>query len=149
MHAFNGKPDEAAELADKVMRLDPWMTAENLNCAKDAYFFARRFQDVVVVVSSIPEEARGRGAWLLLTLSYAMLGMERETAHVRTELLAKFPSISAELLMNQEWKFARPQEESLFLEAFRAAGLPQRAAEGNLGNTPSRAGSLESNSAAR
>src|SRR3546814_1265785 len=68
MLAWCGKPDEAAELADKVMLLDPWMTAENLNCVKDAYFFARRFQDVVAIIARIPRGARGRGSQVLLTL---------------------------------------------------------------------------------
>jgi TolB-like protein/Tfp pilus assembly protein PilF len=126
MHAYNGKPTEAAELADKVMRLDPWMTAENLNCVKDAYFFARRFEDVVAVVSRIPEDARGRGAWLLLTLSCAMLGRESEAAQAKAELLAKYPSISAERLMSEEWRFARAEEENLFLNGFRKARLPLR-----------------------
>src|SRR3546814_19727930 len=65
MLAWCGKPGEAAELADKVMLLDPWMTAENLNCVKDAYFFARRFQDVVAIIARIPRGARGRGSQVL------------------------------------------------------------------------------------
>ena len=123
MQATNGRPEEAAELADRVMRLDPWMTAENLNCIKDAYFFAGRFEDVVAVVSRIPEDARGRGARLLLTLSYALLDRASETAKARADLLDHYPAISAELLLNQDWAFARRQEEGLFLKGFRAAGV--------------------------
>jgi tetratricopeptide (TPR) repeat protein len=37
--ASAGQPERAAEFADKVLRLDPWMTPENLNAIKDAYFF--------------------------------------------------------------------------------------------------------------
>lgn len=132
MLAWCGKPDEAAELADKVMRLDPWMTAENLNCVKDAYFFARRFQDVVATVSRIPRDARGRGSQVLLTLSYALLGRIDEAATARAELLAAHRSMSAELLLNQDWAFARPEEERLLLEGFRAAGLDLCAAEADL-----------------
>src|SRR3546814_20109164 len=47
MLAWCGQPDEAAELADKVMLLDHGMTAEKLQCVKDDNFFARPFQDVV------------------------------------------------------------------------------------------------------
>lgn len=126
--AAGGKPEEAAELADKVLRLDPGMTAENLNCIKDAYFFARRFEDVIVVASRIPQNARGLGIRLLLTLSYALLGRRQETDRARTELLAHYPWVSAELLLSQDWRLAAAQE-ALFREGFRAAKLPLRAAE--------------------
>jgi TolB-like protein/DNA-binding SARP family transcriptional activator len=132
MLAWCGKPDDAVELADKVMRLDPWMTAENLGCVKDAYFFARRFPDVIAIVSRIPQEARGRGVRLMLALSYAMLGRSNETERSRAELLAAYPSISAELLLNQDWVLARPEEENLLLEGFRAARLPLCASDAEL-----------------
>jgi TolB-like protein/tetratricopeptide (TPR) repeat protein len=136
MLAWCGKLDEAVELADKVMRLDPWMTAENLNCIKDAYFFARRFLDAIAVVSRIPENARGRGARLMLALSYALLGRTSDTERARAELLAAYPSISAELLLNQDWVSARRQEEDLLLEGFRAARLPLCAADADLAKFP-------------
>jgi TolB-like protein/tetratricopeptide (TPR) repeat protein len=136
MFAWCGKPDEAGELADKVMRLDPWMTPENLNCVKDAYFFGRRFQDAIAVVSRIPKDARGRGSRLMLTLSYALLGRSDEAERARAELLAAYPSISAELLLNQDWVSARPEEESLLLEGFRAARLPLCASDAELAAIP-------------
>src|SRR3546814_19747374 len=122
MLAWCGKPGEAAELADKVMLLDPWMTAENLNCVKDAYFFARRFQDVVAIIARIPRGARGRGSQVLLTLSYALIGRVDEVAAARAALLAASPSMSAELLLNQVWAFARTEEERLPLDGFRGEG---------------------------
>jgi TolB-like protein/class 3 adenylate cyclase/Tfp pilus assembly protein PilF len=131
-----GQPEKAAEFADKVLRLDPWMTPEALNGIKDAYFFARRFEDVVAVVTRIPQEARGRGSRLLLVLSYALLGNEREMVRARNELLANYPTMSAELLMNQEWVFARTQEEELFIEGFRAANLPLCASDAELSHFP-------------
>src|SRR3546814_11618385 len=115
------------------MLLDPWMTAENLNCVKDAYFFARRFQDVVAIIARIPRGARGRGSQVLLTLSYALLGRVDEAAAARAELLAAYPSMSAELLLNQDWAFARTEEERLLLDGFRAAGLDLRSEERRVG----------------
>src|SRR3546814_15346465 len=108
------------------MLLDPWMTAENLNCVKDAYFFARRFQDVVAIIARIPRGARGRGSQVLLTLSYALLGRVDEAAAARSELLAAYPSMSAELLLNQDWAFARTEEERLLLDGFRARSEERR-----------------------
>src|SRR3546814_13605959 len=105
------------------------MTAENLNCVKDAYFFARRFQDVVAIIARIPRGARGRGSQVLLTLSYALLGRVDEAAAARAELLAAYPSMSAALLLNLDWAFARPEEERLLLDGFGAAGLVLSASE--------------------
>lgn len=126
--ASSGKPEEAADLADKVLRLDPGMTAENLNCVKDAYFFARRFEEVIAVASRIPQNARGLGLRLLLTLSYALLGRKPEADRARGELLNEYPGVSAELLLSQDWRIA-PAQEALFREGFRAAELPLCAAE--------------------
>jgi TolB-like protein/class 3 adenylate cyclase/Tfp pilus assembly protein PilF len=122
--AVSGRPEEGAALADKVLRIDPRATAGSLNTIKDAYFFTRRFEDTIAVISRIPENARGRGSRLFLCASYALLGQHDEAARARAELLAKYPSISAELMLNQDWAFARPQEENLFLDGFRAAGVP-------------------------
>jgi len=132
MLAWGGEPETGAAMADKVLRLDPWMTSENLNCVKDAYFFARRYDDAISVVSRIPPEARGRGARLMLTLCYALLGRETETARGRVELLKKYPRISAELLLNEDWICARREEEELLLVGFRAAHLPLCASEADL-----------------
>jgi hypothetical protein len=112
------------------------MTPENLNAIKDAYFFVRRFEDVIAVVARIPHEARSRGSRLLLVLSYALLGNETEVVRARSQLLASHPTISAELLMNQEWAFARKQEEDLFLDGFRAANLPVCASDAELARFP-------------
>jgi TolB-like protein/class 3 adenylate cyclase len=133
---WHGRPDEAAAVADRVMRLDRWMTPENLNCIKDTYFFARRFEDTIAVVSRIPLEARGRGARLMLTLSYALLGRANETAQARADLLKNYPTISAELVLNTGGVMGRPQEENLVLEGFRAAGLPLCASQAELAPFP-------------
>ncbi|HVO05022.1 MAG TPA: BTAD domain-containing putative transcriptional regulator [Candidatus Cybelea sp.] len=131
----SGDAEEAAMMADKVMRLDPCMTAENLNCVKDAYFFSRRFDAATAIISRIPVDARGRGARLMLTLSHAMLGHVEATARSRAELLANYPGISVELLINQEWRLG-PAQEALLLECFRAAELPLCAAEVDLAGIP-------------
>jgi tetratricopeptide (TPR) repeat protein len=133
MQASNGMPKEAAELADKALRLDPWMTPENLNCVKDAYFLARRFGDAIAIILRIPQDARGQGSRIMLTLSYALLGQGDELVRARSELLAAYPSVSAELLLNQLYIVARPDEEALFLDGFRAAGLPVCASDAELG----------------
>jgi len=65
-------------------------------------------------------------------LCYALLGRETETARGRVELLKKYPRISAELLLNEDWICARREEEELLLVGFRAAHLPLCASEADL-----------------
>jgi TolB-like protein len=130
--AWNGRPEEGAELADKVLRIDPRASSGSLNTIKDAYFFARRFDDVIAVISRIPENARSRGSRLFLVFSYALLGRHDEAARARDELLAKYPSMSAEFLLNTGWVFGRPQEENLFFDGFRAAGVSLCASDADL-----------------
>lgn len=137
---LSGNPQEGAQLADKVLRLDPLATSGTLNTIKDAYYFARRFDDAVTVISRVPSDARSRGARLLLTLSLALLGRENETRRARTELLAAYPNISAELLLNEGWAFDRERDLQLFLDGFDAAGLPRCASVDELSksNNPQR-----------
>src|SRR5262249_22347131 len=96
------------------------------------YFFARRFKDVIAVVSRIPEDARGRGSRVLLAFSYALLGQHDDAERARAAVLAQYPTISAEQMVNQGWIFTRPQEQNLFLDGFRATILPLCAAGADL-----------------
>jgi TolB-like protein len=130
--AFNGHPEDGAKLADKALRIDPRANALSLNTLKDAYFLARRFKDVIAVVSRVPEDARGRGSRLFLAFSYALLGQHDDAERARAAVLAHYPKISAEQMMNQGWIFTRPQEQNLFLDGFRATNLPLCAADADL-----------------
>jgi hypothetical protein len=130
--AFNGHPEEGAKLVDKSLRIDPRATSLSLNTLKDAYFLDRRFKDLIAVVSRIPEDARGRGSRLLLAFSYALLGQHDDAERARADVLAHYPTISAELMVNQGWIFTRPQEQNLFLDGFRATNLPLCAADADL-----------------
>ena len=127
----NGHPREGAELADKVLRIDPRADAGTLNTIKDAYFFDRRFDDLIAVVSRIPEDARARGSRVLLAFSYALLGRKEEADRARADLLDKYPAISAELMINQGWLYM-PREQELFLDGFRAAGVRLCASDADL-----------------
>jgi tetratricopeptide (TPR) repeat protein len=129
--AANGHPKEGASLADKVLRIDPRADAGSLNTIKDAYFFDRRLEDLITVVSRIPEDARSRGSRALLAFSYALLGRKDEAERARAELLAKYPKISAELLINQGWVYMRPEEE-LLLDGFRTASVALCASDADL-----------------
>ena len=109
--AFNGHPEEGAKAADKSLRIDPRANSVSLNTLKDAYFYDRRFKDLIAVVSRVPEDARSRGSRLYLAFSYALLGQHDDAERARAAVLAHYPTISAEQMMNQGCVFTRPQEQ--------------------------------------
>jgi tetratricopeptide (TPR) repeat protein len=122
--ASNGHGSEGSALADRVLRIDPLANAGTLNTIKDAYFFSRRFDDLIKVITRIPENARSRGSRLFLAMAYAFLGRGADMEAARTAFGEKYPTASAELMLNQDWSFPRSEEESLFVDGFRKAGLP-------------------------
>ena len=135
--AFVGKAGEGADLADHALRLDPRMTSANLTGAKDAYFMARRYGDTVAAVTRMPEGQRSRDAWVFLAVSYARLGKEQELAATKAKLLRAFPTVSAERMLNEDYTFARKEDEDLFVEGFEVAGLPVCLGAGELAAFPS------------
>jgi TolB-like protein len=132
VYGSSGHPEEGAELADKLLRLDPLATSNTLNTIKDAYFFARRFTDTVAVISRVPPESRSKGSRLFLTFSLAFLGRKDDLKRARAELLEAYPNISAELLLNQGWAFERDEDRKLFLDGFAQANVPVCATSSDL-----------------
>ncbi|MEK0082066.1 tetratricopeptide repeat protein [Benzoatithermus flavus] len=134
---YLGYPNEAARHADKALRLDPNMAPADLTSLKDAYYFARRFDDTLRVIARIPPEFRSYGSLLLQAAGLAMLGRaEDETARVRAAMLARDPKMSTELLVGRDWQFARQQERDLFIAGIRKAGLPVCAHEEDIAAVP-------------
>jgi TolB-like protein/class 3 adenylate cyclase/tetratricopeptide (TPR) repeat protein len=122
--SFLGKAEEGAGFADRALRLDPRMTPANLSGAKDAYYMARRYEDTIDAVMRMPEEHRGRDSWVMLAGSYARLGRTEEAAHAKAKLLKAFPNVSAERVINEDYVYARKEDEDFFVDGFRVAGLP-------------------------
>jgi TolB-like protein/Tfp pilus assembly protein PilF len=119
-----GKAAEGAGLADRALRLDPRMTPANLTGVHDAYFMAQRYEDTIDVVLRMPEEQRSRSSWVFLAVSYARLGRTEEAADARAKLLEAFPEVSAERMLNEDYVYAREEDQDLFVDGFRVAGLP-------------------------
>jgi TolB-like protein/class 3 adenylate cyclase/tetratricopeptide (TPR) repeat protein len=122
--ALIGKAEEGAGFADRALRLDPRMTPANLSGAKDAYYMARRYEDTIDAVMRMPEEQRGRDSWVMLAGSYGQLGRTGEAAEAKAKLLKAFPNVSAERVLNEDYAYAREEDEKLFVDGFRVAGLP-------------------------
>jgi TolB-like protein/class 3 adenylate cyclase len=121
---FTGDPDEAARLADRALRLDPRMVPVNLGALSVTYFFARRFEDNVKLMTRVPEENRFQGHWLFLAASNAFLGREAEAEKAKDTFLGMRPDITAQGFYEEGFYCAREQEQNLFFEAFRVLKLP-------------------------
>jgi TolB-like protein/class 3 adenylate cyclase/Tfp pilus assembly protein PilF len=119
-----GKAAEGAGLADRALRLDPRMTPANLSGVHDAYYMAQRYGDTIDVVMRMPEEQRARSSWVFLTASYARLGSMEEAAEAKAKLIKAFPNVSAERVINEDYVYARKEDEDFFVDGFRVAGLP-------------------------
>jgi hypothetical protein len=72
----------------------------------------------------MPEEQRSRSSWVFLAVSYARLGRTQEAADARAKLLKAFPEVSAERMLNEDYVYAREEDQDLFVDGFRVAGLP-------------------------
>jgi TolB-like protein/class 3 adenylate cyclase len=121
---YLGKPEEAALLADRALRLDPHMPPSTLGTLADPYFFTRRFERAIETVSAVPEASRSRFGRFMLAASYAMLGRAEEAATAKASFVAKHGEPSAEAWLNEGFSFARATEQELFIDAFRQLGLP-------------------------
>jgi TolB-like protein/tetratricopeptide (TPR) repeat protein len=122
--SFIGRAEEGAGFGDRALRLDPRMTPANLSGVKDAYHMARRYEDTIAAVMRMPEEQRSRDSWVVLAASYAHLGRTQEAAAAKAKVLRAFPNVSAERMLNEDFAYARQEDENFFVEGFRTAGLP-------------------------
>jgi hypothetical protein len=60
----------------------------------------------------------------MLAGSYGQLGRTEEAAEAKAKLLKVFPNVSAERVLNEDYAYAREEDEKLFVDGFRVAGLP-------------------------
>ncbi len=120
---YLGRTEEAVVMADKALRLDPYMPHANRGALKDAYFFARRFDRTVEEITAIPEASRSRWATVVLAASYAMLGKVDEAAAAKTAMIARVGETSAEYWLNDRPPFTRSAERDVFVETFRKLDL--------------------------
>jgi hypothetical protein len=71
----------------------------------------------------MPEDSRSRDSWVFLTASQFRLGRPQAADAARARLLQAFPDVSAERMLNEDYAFARKEDEDFFADSFRAAGL--------------------------
>jgi hypothetical protein len=119
-----GELEERVRLADRALRLDPHLPPGNKNGLIEAYFYAQRFDRVIEVATSIPEEMRHVFSVLNLAMSYAYLGRIHEAQTTKAAFIARFGETLAEQWLNEGQNYARQQEQDLFVNGYRRLGLP-------------------------
>jgi adenylate cyclase len=125
-----GRPAQAAELADRAVRINPnhpdWYGWGMLL----AYFYDGQYDRALAVTRS----RLNPDIWdyIYRPLIYAELGRQTEAAAAVSELLNRDADYSAESWLSNVGAFARDIELNLFLDGHRKAGLPVCATEAQL-----------------
>jgi tetratricopeptide (TPR) repeat protein len=129
-----GKPEQAVELLERAMRLNPHFPNWYLGMARDVYFYAGQFEKSIAAA----KQKNSPTSWDVLTqpLAYAQLGREEEAAAGVAEFLKREPDYSAEKWLSDMGTYARDSELNLFLDSNRKAGLPVCATEAQLAKYP-------------
>lgn len=121
---YLGEVEEGARLADRANRLDPYLPPGNKNGLIEAYFYAGRFEKVIEITRSMPDQTRNKWTMIDLAMSYAYLNRTKEAAEARAAYLERFGQTSAEQWLIEGQPYVRPQERDLFVNGFRKLGLP-------------------------
>ena len=126
---YLGEVEEAMTLADRALRLDPYLPPGNKNGLLDSYFHGRRFDRVIEITTSMPEKTRGSWAWMFLAMSYAYLGRRTEAEAAKAAYIARYGETSVEQWLNEGLVYLRQQDQDVFVNGLRKLGLPVCAPE--------------------
>jgi TolB-like protein/class 3 adenylate cyclase len=121
---YLGEVEEGVALADRAIVLDPHLPPGNKNGLIDANFYARRFDRVIEIAASMPDETRGRLTWIHLAMSYGYLSRTTEAEATKASFVARYGEIAAEQWLNEGQVYARQQEQDLFVDGLRRIAMP-------------------------
>jgi tetratricopeptide (TPR) repeat protein len=117
-----GQPEQGAEAADRLIRLDPNYPVWVGHGASYAYFMVGRYEDVLRVLERIPNENLRYWELVYRAASYAVLGRTDEAKAAVAYALTRFPDLSIEgFLSNTPYSDA---EQRRLIETMRQAGFP-------------------------
>jgi adenylate cyclase len=125
--SYSGRSDEAIELMERAMRLNPYYPEWYLGILAQSYRAAGRYERAVTTYNELLERRRKTGGTTIqshlgLTLTYMKIGKEDEARHHVAELLRTDPDFSLERV--RQMTFFKDQallEDDL--GALRKAGL--------------------------
>jgi adenylate cyclase len=126
---YSGNIDKAIALAEQGVRLCPGGPEYyRINLAR-AYMLAGRYQEALVILKKLLEQAQGREfeLWRVnhyLALTYSLMG-ETEKAQIHLAEAKKFnPKLSLEYVRKTSY-FKDPKQLEVVLDALRKAGLSE------------------------
>lgn len=118
--AHAGRSQEAVELLQKAMRLNPFYPDQYLWHLGGVYYNLHRYEEAIRVIESMQNPTEGRR---LLAASFAQLGRPEEARHHAQKVLEAHPNFSIE-----QWVSVVPDrleaDVTHFIEGLRKAGLP-------------------------
>jgi TolB-like protein/class 3 adenylate cyclase/Flp pilus assembly protein TadD len=117
-----GKPELGAELADRVIRLNPNYPVWVGNRFRYAYFMAGRYEDALRILERQPVENYTMFGWVLRPATYAALGRTDEARVWVNDALAHYPDLTVEgFVIDQSLSGAERQR---LVGTMKAAGFP-------------------------
>jgi len=120
---FSGRAEEATNLIEKAMRLNPIPPAYYLLWLGNAYRHLGRYEDAIELFKQVLEHSPNNFfAHLWLTATYSALGREEEARHQAQELLKLDPTFSLDQWTKKILIKDKAEAERL-VEDLRKAGL--------------------------
>jgi adenylate cyclase len=120
-----GRTQEALQLLEEVMRLEPIPAIVNLIIYSESLRDAGRYDEAITVAKrAIEQEPNAIAAPAVLTQCYWLSGQKEEARAEAAEVLRIYPKFSIEM-----WHRVNPAKDKaklkIFVDAMREAGLPQ------------------------
>ena len=117
-----GVPEDGAEAADRLARLDPSYPAWAAGGMAYAYLMVGRFDDALQALSRVPDMVRSRDHLVGEAVALAALGRESDAESAVAGALTRYPDISAEALVSRPM-FAEDDRERV-VEVLTSVGFP-------------------------
>jgi hypothetical protein len=119
----SGDPEAGARAADRAISLNPNYGPLNARRYRFAYFMARRYQDVLTVMTRIPEQIWWPHDYVMVASSLAALGRQQEAEAVVQRALVRYPLrvVAERFIATPDWA---PHERELLSALMKAAGFP-------------------------
>ncbi len=118
-----GKPERAAEAADKAIRLNPRYLPWQAKPFSHAYFMAGRYEDALRMLERLSPDQWNIHVVVRRVGVFAALGRMEEARAAVTEALKRFPDLTIEGYVSApDWSASEPQR---FIDTLQVAGFPR------------------------
>ena len=118
-----GEPEKGAELADRVIRMNPNYPPAQSGSLAYAYFMSGRHEAALHVLDSAPIESRGQFDWIMRAATYGALAKSADAALAVKEILKREPGFTIKNYI--ETPDFNDQERAKLSAALKSAGVPE------------------------